>query len=251
MSEVVKADEAEITKIETLAPIDSESTALVQVIDRALQNPDVDVEKLERMLAMQERILDREAEQAFNRAMRSAQAEMPQVVRDAYNPQTKSKYARLETVSKAMTKTVSKNGFSMSFGTADSPIDGHYRVTCIVAHEKGFSREYHGDVPTDMTGLKGNPNKTATHGFGSTMSYGRRYLKLMIFDVSMKDEDDDGNAAGPCITPEQKDELIRLMRECDGDTKKFLNHFGVDSMDQIPAKYYGKAVNALNARKPK
>jgi hypothetical protein len=51
-----------------------------------------------------------------------------------------------------------------------------------------------------MTGPKGNQNKTATHGFGSTMSYGRRYLICLIFNITLTNEDQDGNQPGEQVT---------------------------------------------------
>jgi hypothetical protein len=49
-----------------------------------------------------------------------------------------------------------------------------------LSHTAGHSRHYQADVPIDNTGPKGAQNKTMTHGFGSALSYGRRYLKLLI-----------------------------------------------------------------------
>jgi hypothetical protein len=45
--------------------------------------------------------------------------------------------------------------------------------------------------------MRGSPNKTAIHGFGSAMSYGRRYLLLLIFNLAMRHEDNDGNHINP------------------------------------------------------
>jgi hypothetical protein len=50
----------------------------------------------------------------------------------------------------------------------------------------------HADIFADTKGPRGTPNKTATQGFGSTMSYGRRYLKALMFDLVIAGEDDDG-----------------------------------------------------------
>jgi hypothetical protein len=169
----------------------TEAQSLVQVIARAASDPTVDVAKMERLLAMHERITGLNAEKQFNEAMRAAQEEMPNVVRDAVNESTRSRYARLETVSKRMDPVIAKHGFSMSFGTADCPRPDRERITCVLSHVGGHSRTYQADVPLDMLGMKGQPNKTATHAFGSTMSYGRRYLKLMIFDVTLANEDTD------------------------------------------------------------
>jgi len=234
-------------------PAVSDTAAILQVIDRAASNPDVDIEKMERLLAMQERIFERNAEQAFNEAMRAAQSDMPQVTRDAENQQTRSRYARLETLSKAMKPVVTRHGFSMSYGTADSPLDGHYRITCRVSHVGGHSRDYHADVPADMTGMKGNQNKTATHGFGSTMSYGRRYLAMLIFDIAMTNEDDDGNRCGgqvvQLVSDEQVANLDALIEEVGANRDNFLKLLKVERLEDLPAPKYAGAVKRLEQKR--
>ncbi len=226
------------------------SATIISVIERAAANPDIDVNKVADLLAMHERVMARESELAFNDAMRAAQAEMPQVVRKAKNAQTNSKYAKLESVSEAMTPVITKHGFSMSFGSDVSPLEGHYRVTCRVSHAAGHSRDYHADVPSDLTGMKGQQNKTATHAFGSTMSYGRRYLKLLVFDVATRD-DDDGRTAGqgPVITADQVDDLVALIEETQADKGRFLQYMGVDRLADIPAAQLQKALTALQAKR--
>lgn len=172
------------------------SAAIIQVIERAALNPDIDVEKMERLLAMQERILTRNAEVAFNAAMRAAQEEMPKVLRNKRNDQTNSNYADLEKVNEVIVPVYTKHGFSLSFGTADTTIPAHIRITCVVSHVEGHSRPYFSDMPLDLAGIKGNQNKTPTHAHGSTMSYGRRYLTLLIFNITLTNEDNDGNRSG-------------------------------------------------------
>lgn len=171
-----------------------EAGSILSVIERAALNPNVDIDKLERLYAMRERALDREAEMAFNDAMRNAQSEIKGVVRKLENKQTNSKYADIAAVNNAVMPVATSHGFSISFGTADCPIERHMRITAMVSHSGGHSRNYQADIPADGEGLKGNANKTATHAFGSTMTYGRRYLLLLIFNISTAD--DDGNGAG-------------------------------------------------------
>jgi hypothetical protein len=172
---------------------------------------------------------------------------MPQVGRDADNSHTKSKYARLETLSAAMTPVLTKHGFSISFGTADSPLPGHYRITAEVSHEAGHSRTYQADIPADLGGAKGAANKSATHAFGSTMSYGRRYLKMLIFDVVTKGEDDDGNG-GPSHPPvpefvsaDQLSYLRRLIDKVDADEAKFCRYLRIRDLPSLPAPADGIA----------
>ena len=182
----------ELTKTE---PVD-QSTALINVIEKAAYNPDVDIDKMERLLAMQERIIDRQAEQAFNDAMVRAQESMPIIEASSENPQTRSKYAKFETVNKAIKPIYTKEGFSLSFGTGESNIPTYIRVTCDVSHIGGHHKEYYMDLPPDGEGIKGNVNKTQVHAAASAHSYAKRYLAVMIFNITIGGEDDDGNAAG-------------------------------------------------------
>jgi len=246
---------SEVTRIEPKQdvaerPADSAS-AIISVIERAVSNPDVDIDKMERLLAMQERVMARQAEQAFNEAMMAAQADIEPVARDAYNSHTKSRYARLETISRAITPVITKHGFAMSFGTADSSLEGHYRVTCEVTHCDGYSKQYHVDMPSETAGFKGGANKTATHAFGSAMSYGRRYLTLLIFNIAT--EDDDGQAAGrgKTITDAQCNELLALAEDAEADKRAFCEWLRVDSFKVIPANRFGEAKSALLRKKAK
>lgn len=242
------------------APAD-ETTAIISMIERAVRDPSVDIDKLERLMSMQERVALRSAEMAFNAAMQAAQAEMPQVYRDAKNEQTRSRYARLESISAAIRPVITQHGFSLSYGTDTSPLKDHYRVTCVVAHAAGFSRTYFADIPTDANGMKGNQNKTATHAFGSTMSYGRRYLLLMVFDIALTNDDDDGQSAGgyssrrqpspggEVITDEQASQIRSLATEVGADIGRFLNYFKAESIPDIPAARYAEAVRLLEAKR--
>lgn len=232
---------------ETDVIVQTDSVALMDVITRAAKDPSTDVDKLERLMGLYERINDKRAEQLFNEAMTAAQHEMPQVLRNKDNSQTTSKYADLAALDKAIRPIYTKHGFALSFGTADGALTGHCRVTCHVSHTGGFSRDYHADIPLDNTGPKGTQNKTSTHGFGSSMSYGRRYLTLLIFNISTTD--DDGNAAGNSqVTDEQVSELAHLIAAKKANMVKFLAYMGVSALYEIPAKQFNKAKLTLEAQ---
>lgn len=232
-----------------LAEVTDLSSGILNVIARAASDPNTDVDKLERLLAMQERVLARDAEQAFNEAMKAAQEEIRPVAKNKTNPDTKSKYVDLEKLGEAIDPIIHKHGFSLSFGSDASPLDSHYRVTCVVSHSAGHSRDYRADVPIDNTGPKGSQNKTMTHGFGSALSYGRRYLKLLIFDVSTTDDDGRGAGRGATIDDAQYATLVTLIENVGADTKRFLKYMGVDKLMELPASKYDAAVTALQAKR--
>jgi hypothetical protein len=101
-------------------------------------------------------------------------------------------------------------------------------------------------LPTPK-GAKGGETKTATHGFGSSMSYGRRYLTLLIFNISTTD--DDGNGATGAINDAQYAELDKLLNETKADLRKFLMFMGVDALWAVPASKFNQAKRALEAKR--
>jgi len=233
----------EITKRE-------DTTAVVKMIEAAAANPDIDVAKLEKMLDMQERILDRQAETDFNAAMSAAQSEIGRVSADAVNPQTRSKYASYAALDKALRPIYTSHGFAVSFDTADSPAQDCVRVLAYVSHRGGHTRTYHVDVPADGKGIKGNAMMTRTHAAGSAMSYGMRYLLKLIFNVAVGEDDDDGNSAAiPRVNEEQAANIRALISEVGADEQAFLKWLKADSVEHIQAAAYEMAVKALERKR--
>jgi len=231
----------------------SESAAIFQIIERAARDPNVDLDKMERLMAMRERELSRVAQLEFNKAMAAAQAEMKPVVRDADNKQTNSTYARYETISEAIQPVVTKHGFSLTFSEGKPEKDNCIRIVCDVMHTAGHTKQYYADVPFDNVGMKGNANKTNTHAYGSTKSYGRRYLKLDIFDIALKNEDDDGQSAGEpvreTINEEQLAIIRRLIEETDSDVEKFCKLGKIEALPDMLASQFDSAVRMLEQKK--
>jgi hypothetical protein len=54
----------------------TDTGSLLQIISRAASDQSVDIDKMERLMAMHERLVARDAEQAFNAALTAAQTEM-------------------------------------------------------------------------------------------------------------------------------------------------------------------------------
>lgn len=168
----------------------------MSMFERMASDPSVDVNKLEKLMELHERALARTAQEQFNGAMASAQAEMRPVAADASNPQTRSKYASYAALDKALRPLYSKYGLALSFNTGDAPADS-LRVLCDVTHIGGHCKTYRIDMPNDGKGAKGGDVMTKTHAQGAAASYGMRYLLKMIFNVAVGEDDRDGNGAPP------------------------------------------------------
>ena len=227
----------------------NEVAGMLAMIERAATNPDVDVEKMERLYKMYSDMAAQRARQAFNQGMMQAQSKMGRISADATNPQTKSRYASYHALDKALRPIYTEHGFSLSFDTGDAPQENYVRVLCHVSHEDGDTRTYHADMPADGKGAKGGDVMTKTHAAGSAMSYGMRYLLKLIFNVAVG-EDGIGPPNEPLITEKQAANIQALIDEVGEEGKRALfDWLKIDSIDQIPAKYYKKVVAGLEARR--
>lgn len=237
---------------------------MLAIIASAAANPLVDVAKMKELLAMQREIEQRQEDREFNAAMLAAQNNMPRITRDRENTHTKSRYATLEKVSKEIDKIVRSCGFTLSFGTEDSTLAGHYRVVCDVSHVGGTTRRYIVDLKADEAGSQGKANKTPVQAVGSTISYGRRYLKMMIFDLAIVGEDNDGvrtrqtDDAPAVITAAQLEQLVEFAAAAECPEHKLVGFLNTNrpAEDQgrsfaklaaLPAARFDEAVRAIQA----
>jgi hypothetical protein len=226
-------------------------TSLLEIISRAASDPDVDIEKMERLMEMHERMEDKQAERAFNLAMRDVQSESRPIAADASNPQTKSKYASYMALDRVLRPIYTRHGFSLSFNSSDDAPEGYVGVLAYVGHSDGHTRTYRATMPSDGKGAKGGDVMTKTHATGSAFTYGQRYLLKMIFNVAIGD-DDDGNAAGSePVSHEQLDTLRALIADTDADVKKLCDYFSISNITVLPVAKYHNAIEMLNAKKSK
>lgn len=165
--------------------------ALMSFIERASRDPDFSVEKFESLLRMQREVEHEQARRMFNRAMAACQAEMLPVVRDAKNSHLGNKYAKLETIDAQMRPIYTRHGFSVRYGSALAPREGDMRIICTVAHDAGYFEQNYLDSPISLTGSQGGRlSVTPVQAIGSVVTYLRRYLLNMVFNIVLEDDDD-------------------------------------------------------------
>lgn len=227
-----------------------EPVAILDVISRAASDPAVDVDKLDRLLQMHERLAARDAEAAFNIALNACQTETGRVSADATNPQTRSRYATYARLDFILRPIYTAHGFSLSFDEGDSPQAEHVRVLCHVSHKGGHTRTYHKDMPADGKGAKGGDVMTKTHAVGAAQSYGMRYLLKGIFNIAIGEDDDDGNEgeAPKYITEKQCADLEALLTETGADKPAFRKYFKITSLDQILASNFDSVCAMVRER---
>jgi hypothetical protein len=225
----------------------SEAGALMSVIERMATMPDLDMDRVERLFQMHEKMLDRSAESLYNDAMARAQSEIQTVVVNRENSHTGSSYADISAIHKAAKPLWTQHGFSVSSGTFAASRDGYIGVRCEVMHSGGFKKQYQDEFPLDAAGAQGKVNKTTIQAMGSTMTYARRYMEIMIFDISVG-EDNDGNSMSETITPDQAAELKARLQKVQANVVAFLKYCGAKDVDSMTIKQHEKGKSMLDKK---
>lgn len=123
------------------------------------------------------------AKNSLYAALAAAQAEIGRAMKDSTNPAFKSKYADLASVMDACMPALTKHGIAVLQLPYDE--DGRYYIKTMFVH--GAS----GETVECRTPLI--IAKNDMQGYGSAVTYGRRYALMSMAGVAP--EDDDGNAA--------------------------------------------------------
>lgn len=240
------------------SPARSEHQALLDMISAAAANPKVNVDKLDRLLAMRDRAVAQEREREFFEVLSRAQAEMGPVVADAKNKETQSKYASHAALDRAVRPIYTKPeyNFALTYDTEPCSIPEMMTFVCF-ATARGHTRKYTIDLPVDGKGPKGGNVMSRTHAASSGVTYAMRILLKMVFNLPV-DRDDDGNAAGktiidhvdpevPKINQKQIDALIDKCEAVGCPRPKFLTWAKVAKLEDIPADLFDGCMDGLNS----
>lgn len=236
----------EITTAETNLPVAQadQTFALLQQAVQAGTSP----EALEKLVALQERIIARNAEAEFTAALAQFQANCPPIVK-RHDVKDRGgrllyKFAPLEDIVDQIKGLMSELGLSFSFDTTKND-NGGIEVTCIIRHRAGHQERTRVQIP----GTKGH-NTNASQDMGIQLTYGKRYALIGALGIVTADSDQDGatQTLRP-ITAEQAADLAALIEEVDADQAKFLKYVGAATLSEIPERDYGRAVAALEAKR--
>jgi hypothetical protein len=259
-------------------PANREPTSMLAVIARAAADPACDVQKMQALLDMQRQIEEREAIKAFTSSFMQLQHDIPAIRRDGKieirekdgggqrsgRVQQSTPYATFNAIMKAVAKPLKKNGFALSFATEPSADGARIIVRGILDHEGGHQRTTSFPLPAETSGSKNN-----VQGWGSSMSYGKRYCTIALLNIvseAPEDRDTDGTEgnfkaakggvlidAEPVkkITSAQANTLWKKMEACGVKESNFLQHYGLTNVQDLGADLFDVAVMALEAHKAK
>lgn len=212
--------------------VQTDSQSMMRLIEAAMAKPDFDVDKLERLMLVKDRLQAQEAKNAFVVAMAEFKRNPPEIFKDKQvtftttKGTTSYKHATIGNVVEKIVAGLADHGFSHRWIPNRLPA-GMISVTCVITHKLGHSEETTLEAGMDDSGGKNN-----IQAMISTKTYLERHSLLGATGLATMDqEDDDGRSGGsagksetsaptvalPAITGKNFDKAIMRMRRKEFD----------------------------------
>ena len=236
-----------IEKIETqgqvsLVPAQSETAAILGMIERVARDPAVNMDKMMQLMAWRKETIADQRRAEFDEAVANAKAEIKPIVRNSTGHNDK-KYADMAAVASAVDPILSKYGLSYRYRAAQAE---KISVTCILSHKAGHYEETPLSASADKTG-----NKNDIQAIGSALTYLQRYSLMLALGLAVA-KDDDGKAAAnvETVTQKQADDLADLIEVHGKNRAQFLKWAKVERFEDIPAAAFDSCVKAIEYKAP-
>jgi len=210
-----------------------------QLLQIAVENG-ADVDKLGKLMDMQERWNAAQAKTDFYQSFSGFQSEVPAITKKKSGHNIK--YAPLSDIVEQIKPYLQKHGLTYRFEQDHS--EG-IEVTCIVTHVSGHSERATMKAAADTSG-----SKNSVQAIASTVTYLSRYTLTSALGITTADEDMDGRLPAPDIISESQAEELKLaLKEVEADVKAFCKNFGCAAVDLLQAKQYTRAKAMINAKR--
>lgn len=205
----------------------------------------LDLDKVEKAMALQERWEANEARKAYHDAMAKFKSSPPEIDKDklvrftAGNKPVEYRHASLANVTAKINAAMSLHGLSAAWKVAQA--DKQITVTCTITHRLGHSESTSLSAAPDESG-----SKNSIQAVGSTISYLERYTLLALTGLATHDQDDDGGHGEPeYISTDQAIHINDLIKETSSNLAAFLKFAKAESVEKILAADYQKAIAPL------
>lgn len=215
----------------------------VQMIMAAVSGQ-ADLDKVEKLLMLQERWEANQAKKAYNQAMSDFKLNPPRIEKDKKVGYSTSKgnvgysHASLANVTQSIASELSKYGLSASWRTDQKE---KICVTCKITHILGHSEETSLSANADDTG-----SKNSIQAIGSTITYLERYTLLALTGLATFDQDNDAQSVVK-ISKEQLSTILELLASKDLKEKPILKYMNVEKLEDITENDYTKVLKAIEA----
>lgn len=233
-------------------PVERREMTPLEMVGRALEmgaSPEI----LKQMMDLRDREEARAARLAFTAAVNAAKAELGPIMKTRevdYTPQGKQRvnyrHEDLAGIEKQVTPILTKYGLSYRF-EADNGVDRPITITCVLEHVDGYSTRTPLSAGADTSG-----GKNSLQAIASAATYLQRYTLKLALGLSVS-HDDDGKAGGDeealHLNDSQALHIDELIDEIGIHKGQFLAFMKVEKVDDILAKDYKRAVDALEQKR--
>jgi len=206
----------------------------LSLIEKVALDPNVDVEKMTKILDMQERILNKQASIEFNKSMALAMVQIPSVARETQGQS--NKFAAFENINKIVKTIIAKHGLFITFRT-EFQSDDFLLVTAKITHQSGYSQETSMRFPFDNSG-----NKNDIQAVGSSISYGKRYTMSALLGIATHDEDDDGFSTSKTIGEKEIERINNGLDKSGIGLDVLCKYMEVERLSDIKLEKYNNAL---------
>lgn len=229
----------------------TETAVLLGMLERASADPTHDVGRMERLFALYEKAAERSARSAYLDALMRAKAELPKIIKagsasyeDKNSKEKKEafRYAKWEDVCQQIEPVLARHGMVLTFVT-DQPDAARVSITGILSHRDGHSERATMALGCDASGGKNN-----AQGWGSAISYGKRYTSFALLNLVGQDDKDTDAAPPLADTTTALADLKALIAEVKANTGRICEHFSVETLDDLTAKQISEVMTGLRAR---
>lgn len=207
-----------------------------------------DLDKLGKLIELQERWDATQARKAYHIAMADFKANPPKIDKDKQVKYDTSKgemnyrHASLANVCEKVNTELSKYGLSASWTTQQN---GAIQVTCRITHIQGHSEKTTLSADADTTG-----SKNSIQAIGSTISYLSRYTLLCLTGLATVDQDNDGKQTDvECISIDEATHIQNEVANVGGSMEKLLKFVKADKVENILKSNYSKALKAIEDKR--
>ena len=233
--------------IAPIAPTDNLQITPMAMLQMAISQG-ADLDKLQKLMELQERWEKNEARKAYVSAMNAFKENPPGIYKTKHVKfgDTEYHHALLSNAAELIGAAMSKHGLSFRWD-CEQIEGGQIRVTCVLTHEKGHSERVSLQAGADQSGKKNN-----IQALGSTVSYLQRYTLFSATGLAAKSMDDDGQTAETeLITDNQAADLNALLDEVKANKQAFCAYFKINKIEELPAKAFTQAIAMTEAKRRK
>ena len=191
----------ETNKTKAVVKIDNAVPSPANLLQLAVEK-DIDVDKLEKLMAMQERWNEQQAKKEYYASLSKFQMECPPILKTKAGYDKRYYYTPLDQIIKVIKEPLFNNRLTYRWEQENK--DKRIVVTCIITHVSGHSEKTTLEDLADTSG-----SKNAIQAMGSTVQYLRRYTLESVLGIATSSTDVDGQ--------QPKEKTVKLSKEASSE----------------------------------